>query len=493
MNLPLPARAIVVWFFLLIGLLSLSLLGMTSYDYYQYKSSYGKLQANELDEVRSITDKAQESAMQLGSLIADRIAVSGANKAKIQSILSSVSYLASLDGLPAVQSVQYISAEDPSMQITRFGVQPNNEIIDFGRTDSTSLNSQTFTLYKAVQAAQETQGVLLIQFDIGLFKEKLGSFKTLALRKEADPNKLGNEKEGLFYTLMPQGFPEFVMTELNHYISLGIVIFATLISVLFLYFILRQQFERSYSGQIVRLKKDLQELIDSEYKNQTYRDGQSAFKRIRILLVQRQKQQIQHIQTSLKHLQQAVNDPNLYLDESEQGFLLSSCESSLETVLDGGCAPLSSEECSVSEVISLLEELFAERIHSNEISIINELEQEFCVNSDRIFLTFVLANLLGRGIYRCQSLGEVRITNRDNEAGKTLDILDSGVVTSQSLEDMIAESHELFIDADSLKQMCESVGIAITYKRVQGGNLVSIFLPDGSAQEVLDNVVPLFS
>ncbi len=144
-------------------------------------------------------------------------------------------------------------------------------------------------------------------------------------------------------------------------------------------------------------------------------------------------------------------------------------------------------------MISLLEELFAERIQNNEVSIINELEQDFSVNSDRIFLTFVLVNLLGRGIYRCQSLGEVRIIGRDSEAGKTLDILDSGVVTSQSLEDMIAESHELFIDFDSLKQMCESVGIAITYKRVQGGNLVSIFLPDGSTLEVPDNVVPLFS
>ncbi len=121
-------------------------------------------------------------------------------------------------------------------------------------------------------------------------------------------------------------------------ISLGIFIFAILISVLFLYFNLRLQFERSYSDQIARLKKDIQGLIDSEYKNQTYRGGQNAFKRIRILLAQRQKQQIQHIQTSLKHLQQAVNDANLYLDESEQTFLLSSCESSLETVLHGGCA-----------------------------------------------------------------------------------------------------------------------------------------------------------
>ncbi len=218
MNLPLPARAIFVWFFLLIGLLSLSLLGMTSYDYYQYKSSYGKLQANELDEAQGIIDKAQESAMKLGSLIAERIAVSGANRGKIQSVLSSVNYLASLDGLSAVQSVRYISAEDPLVQITRFGVQPNNEIIDFDRTDSTFLNSQTFILYKLVKSEEEIQGVLLFQFDMVLFKEKLGLFKTLTLRKEADPNKLGNEKEGLFYTLMPQGFPEFVMTELNHYI-----------------------------------------------------------------------------------------------------------------------------------------------------------------------------------------------------------------------------------------------------------------------------------
>jgi hypothetical protein len=73
---------------------------ITSYDYYQYKFSYELLQANEVDETHGIIDKAQESAMERGSPIAERIVMSGANRAKIQGILSSAKapYLATDPG-----------------------------------------------------------------------------------------------------------------------------------------------------------------------------------------------------------------------------------------------------------------------------------------------------------------------------------------------------------------------------------------------------------
>lgn len=80
----------------------------------------------------------------------------------------------------------------------------------------------------------------------------------------------------LLYVLEPMNFAAFMMIDLGHYISLGIIISLILCSVFVLYLRLRPQFGQPYSDQISRFKKDIQGFIESEYKHQSYKLGQDA-------------------------------------------------------------------------------------------------------------------------------------------------------------------------------------------------------------------------
>ena len=490
-----PKNLTVLWSLALLFMSILLISSYLLYDFSQYKADFYQQQTYEKAKAKSKILKMKESAKSFLSLISSRIEAAPENLERIQKILSSSSQIASELELPAIMNARYLTHSKPFVEITRFGIQsieapmpPENSI-----KIKVILSNDMFKAMKAISDQEaETVGFLTISFDKSRLWKGMSGFKTI----NPEQSSTMDEKiviNGIdFYSRTPIGAWEYLEQNLNKYIIFILFYLFAVISIFVLYIALHRRFEATYGTLISKLKQDIEQFVSSEFDNQNYRTAQTALKRIRSLLVKRQLAQIQHVYACLEHLVTSRSDPSYYLNEEDELKLVTLCTGSLEAMSKGLISPLSQEDVELSEIVDIINELFADRLSKYEITVKADYPDDFIIQGDQTFILLILVNIIGKSILRVQNLGKVVIRESFNDGSTSVEVTDTGPSLNPGTEKLITDSFELFVDDKALTSICDSLDISIHTKRIRKKNVTTLNLPLPSAESSHDNVVRLF-
>lgn len=155
------------------------------------------------------------------------------------------------------------------------------------------------------------------------------------------------------------------------------------------------------------------------------------------------------------------------------------------------------EEINFTEILGNVQQLFADKIFKYNIIIEVNVDQNVIFNGDPLLTDFILANIIGRIIYRVPKSGKIVIKISQQISDIHLTIQDNGYSVANTAKKLVEKSFDLFMEDNNFQLLCNENGVEIEHIRLKNSiNITNINIPRTYSQDEkeknLNNVINLF-
>lgn len=498
--------------------------------YLQYLKTYKILQIQEIEAINQKAESTFKNLKQLLQLTGSRIdAVSQKysieNSNTIREILNSLPYLQPPTTRLPLQKIAFYKLSEPQMIITRLGILPfvinqvpleemlsQNRNSVFILTNKPMMTAQLITGRMNVMNSRDTlEGIVEIQIDLSEFIKFLGIYETIELNQ---PLSLASSHASLkplspiplpIYSKLPDSFWVYTLTHQPHYSVFTVYALFSLILIGFCLRYTNRYFQRHYRHKIETLENNLltirkaeiilrTELGKSQKDNEFHQVSCQVQKTLQNNLRDKQKVQAQHIIGFLDDMQ--FFKPSLASLIGEERIInMDLCLNQSLALSKGLWHPTNLDDIDLKEIFDKFLLLFAEKIHQSNIT----FEMPTSLNTpllkgDPLLMELLIANVVGKSIYRVPDNGTVSISLKIAKDFLHLEIQDSGYERISLAESLIQKSCDFFIEEEVFQNLCRENGLYTKYSKASNGcNVAHMIIPLPSKEEVSKyNVVQLF-
>lgn len=174
---------------------------------------------------------------------------------------------------------------------------------------------------------------------------------------------------------------------------------------------------------------------------------------------------------SLNLLKKSYNDIEHPLIEEDRLDILDLCLRQAKPLFIGLWEPSNKEVVDLKEIIINVPLLFAEKIHTLNITvdICIPSEMRTTIIGEPVFMEVILINAIGKIIYRVPNRGMVRVALQVEDGNFHLEIQDSGYVLTKTAAHLVTNAFNFFIEDDTFQQLCRDNGISYSTQRQSKG------------------------
>lgn len=497
-----------------IGVFSiLSTIFIAAYILAEYKGYLSAYQAAQQSELRSLNKKTKAilgNLTKLSQLTSARIIASPANEKRVQHILSFPYHFD--HGLPSIQKFSYDKLSNPQMTITRFGVLPLNPKtlhIEQTNENKTAIAFDRQSLVSRTPVLDDhgrLEGVLKIKIDLSDFQTSLGSSKTITF----DPSQISNTQKNQLlqkdpfavYAKPSDGFRAFTAANQSHYAVFCLYTALTMIFLALCIYVINACIRKTHKNKLEHLEADLSRLTKEKESfkealftlQQDYKSHQAScqsYKKFHIRLSKRQKEYAAYMLRSLAVLDKSLKDSSTQLSDIEEAIKL--CLTAAKLLASGLFAKIKNESIDLHDLLEGLQLIFAEKIYKSNVTFKLNCPKNLPFYGDRLFIEFILMNLIGKPIYKVPKDGKISVTVLEQEGSLQLKIRDNGYFLADTTEKLLKKSFDFFMPDDDLHCMCQANGLDYEYSKADNGlNVTRIIIPPFNEDVVSSNVVKLF-
>ncbi len=488
-----------VLFLLAVGISSLGFV----LEYVFYRQSYQQSQQQEKEKLHYKVEHFLRDLTSYLTLTQARLEATRKDPQTLQNILISLTHLMLDTTVLPFQRVLYEKRTAPMYAMDRFAVKPLETPTPLGALCSHQkygIQNQEGVIKIRMLVAQED--VLEIQITLEAFQSFLNPSSTIALNKSF----LDFKDPDMFFKRPPLSGWAYGQQEKQRYSFLMGLAFIVLSAGAGILNKKQNRLQQTLNNRVLTLTHVLSaaeqkldransQLAENQKLSQSIQTSRQALGRLQQAIHQRQQERAQWVALSLDVLQQSYTNPTLSISEKEGLHMMDQCLKEVRSLSLGAWRPENTESINLTALIAHSANLFQEKIYKSKIT----LEQNFpenlpCIQGDRLFIEFLLANILGKALHRVPKEGVVSLSIERKDHALHFIVKDQGYQSVGNLEKFIKKSFDLFLTDDRFQSTCRENGLG--YQGVyesSGMNIMCLVFPTPAEEIVKNNVVSLFN
>lgn len=239
-------------------------------------------------------------------------------------------------------------------------------------------------------------------------------------------------------------------------------------------------FSKKYEQVIVNLRREVNFLRENVEKLQavnnndkiTYQSQKELIKQV----IVKQREQSNSLYTCLNSLEQLHKTPDAAFSKTNN-TALKSCIVSAHSLAQG-IFEQKNEEVNLSLIMQKSKSYFASQIHKNNLNVQVICPENLYITGDPVYLEFILANFIGKAIYRLPECGKMQVLVEPNEDLIECRIQDNGFYSAGRFDYLIEKKSGLFLRETHLHHICYYGGLQMhSVKETSASNISRLTLP----------------
>lgn len=181
---------------------------------------------------------------------------------------------------------------------------------------------------------------------------------------------------------------------------------------------------------------------------------------------------------SLVILRQSHRNPEIPLTNEDRIEIVNLCLRQAIPLQIGLWEPTKKVKANLREIIYKVIPLFAEKIAALKIKLEIDIPPKIkpIIPGEPVFLEIILANVIGKTIYRLRKEGTVQISLHKKRGRLHLNIQDNGYISGAVAEKLITESVDFFLSSSAFQETClnNAIGYSTSYLPKIGMNITQL-------------------